>query len=178
MCNKHIIINSDNTCCVIGNREIEVNEHLKNVLRIILEFLILYNNVQVFLFGSKSKFNDICYEIVSKLKEKHPNIKRIYVRAEFPYINDSYKEYLSTLYEDSFFPEKILGAGKYSYIERNFEMIRVSNFCLFYNSENYNPKEKEGKWLIKKRKSGTKQAFIYAHKLGKNIINICDFLND
>lgn len=41
-----------------------------------------------------------------RVKEEYPDIKRIYVRAEFPYINDDYKNYLLKSYEDTYYPEK------------------------------------------------------------------------
>ncbi len=79
------------TCCFFGHRTINETEELKLKLRAIIEKLIVENSVDTFLFGSKSDFNDICLEIVTELKEKYPHTKRIYVRAEYPYINDEYK---------------------------------------------------------------------------------------
>ena len=59
-----------------------------------VEKLIINENVQTFLFGSKSQFDDLCYEIVSELKVKYERVKRGYVRAEFPDIDEEYREYL------------------------------------------------------------------------------------
>ena len=95
-----------NTCCFIGHREITETKELKTKLEIIIEKLIVENSVDTFLFGSKSRFNDLCLEIVSGLKEKYPDVKRIYVRAEYKYINDDYKNYLLKFYEDTIFPKK------------------------------------------------------------------------
>ena len=115
------------------------------------------------MFGSKSRFNDLCFEIVTALKEKHPHIQRIYVRAEFPVIDDDYKQYLLERYEDTYYPETIVGAGKSVYVERNCEMIKNSRFCVVYFDE---------KQLPKTRKSGTKIALEYAVKQGKHIIKM------
>ncbi len=104
---------------------------------------------------------DLCYDIVTETKKKHPHIKRIFVRAEYPYIDESYKEYLLERYEDTYFPKSVLGAGKASYVKRNCEMIDNSRFCIVYYKEDYTPKS---------RKSGTKIAFTYAEKKKKNII--------
>ena len=57
-----------------------------------------------FLFGSKSRFDDLCYEAVTELKKKYVHIQRIYVRAEFPYIDESYKSYLLKGYEETYYP--------------------------------------------------------------------------
>ena len=66
-----------NTCCIIGHRTINETEELKSKLIEIFENLITEKQVHTFLFGSKSKFNDLCYQIVTNLKEKYNQIKRI-----------------------------------------------------------------------------------------------------
>lgn len=97
------------------------------------------------------------------MKEKYPHIKRIYVRAEYPYISEDYKNYLLKRYEDTYYPEHIIGSGKAAYVERNYEMINLSRFCIVYYDESYAPT---------KRKSGTKIALEFAAKQGKPIITL------
>ncbi|MEE1161333.1 MAG: hypothetical protein U0K70_04660, partial [Acutalibacteraceae bacterium] len=137
----------ERTCCFIGHRKIEDTLELRRELYDSIERLITDEKVDTFLLGSKSRFNDLCYELLTAIKEKHPHIKRIYVRAEYSYIDDSYKEYLLKYYEDTYYPEKIIGAGKAVYVERNCEMINNSRFCIFYYDEQNAPTT---------RKSGTK----------------------
>ena len=151
----------ENTCCFIGHREINVTDELKEKLRVVIECLIVDENIDTFLFGSKSQFDDLCYDIVTEIKKKYPHIKRIFVRAEYPYIDESYEAYLLESYEDTYFPKSVLGAGKASYVKRNCEMIDNSRFCIVYYKEDYTPKG---------RKSGTKIAFDYAEKKKKTII--------
>lgn len=74
------------TICLIfwrkfGHRTINETEELKSELIEIIEKLIVEENVDTFLFGSKSRFNSLCQETVTKIKERYPYIKRIYVRA-------------------------------------------------------------------------------------------------
>ena len=149
------------TCCFFGHRTINETEELKVELHKTIEDLIVNENVNTFLFGSKSRFDSLCLELVTKLKEKYPHIKRIYVRAEFPVISDNYKNYLLESYEDTYYPEKIIGSGRAAYVERNFEMINQSHFCVVYYDESYAPIT---------RKSGTKIALDYATKHQKEII--------
>ena len=151
----------ENTCCFIGHREINVTDELKEKLRVVIERLIVYENIDTFLFGSKRQFDDLCYDVVTEIKKKHTHIKRIFVRAEYPYIDESYVAYLLKSYEDTYFPKSVLGAGKASYVKRNCEMIENSRFCIVYYKEDYTPKG---------RKSGTKIAFDYAEKKKKTII--------
>jgi len=149
----------NNTCCFFGHRTIDETEVLKKRLYETIERLITDEEIDTFLFGSKSRFNDLCLEIVTKMKEKYPHIKRIYVRAEYPYIDERYKRYLLQDYEDTYYPEKIIHAGKARYIERNYEMMDQSAVCIFYYDEKAAPP-----------KSGTKTALDYATKHQKQII--------
>lgn len=149
------------TCCFIGHRTINETEELKTKLLETIEDLIVQEKVDTFLFGSKSRFNSLCHELVSELKEKYPHIKRVYVRAEFQFISDSYRDFLLESYEDTFYPEKIVGSGRAAYVERNLEMINNSRFCVIYYDETYDPT---------KRKSGTKIALDHAMKHNKVII--------
>ena len=98
---------------------------------------------------------------MTKIKEKHPHIKRIYVRAEYPYISEHYKNYLLESYEDTYYPEHIIGSGKAAYVERNYEMIDNSQYCIVYYDEQNAPTT---------RKSGTKIALDYAIRKQKHII--------
>ena len=95
-----------NTCCFFGHRDINITENLKFKLNEIIEKLITQNSVGTFLFGSKSKFDTLCLEVVSELKEKYPYIKRVYVRAEYQDINEKYEKYLLRNYEETYYPPK------------------------------------------------------------------------
>ena len=151
-----------NTVCFFGHRKINETEELKIRLYKTIEKLIKNENVDTFIFGSKSEFDDLCLKIVTKIKEKHPNIKRIYVRAEYEIISEQYKNYLLKSYEETYYPEKIKNSGRAVYVERNFEMINKSQICIVYYEEQCAPKN---------RKSGPKIALDYAIKQGKRIIN-------
>ncbi len=151
-----------NTACFFGHRTINETEELKSKLIEIIEKLIVDENVDTFLFGSKSRFNSLCLELVTKIKEKYPHIKRIYVRAEYPDINEHYTKYLLKSYEDTYYPKHIIASGRAAYVERNYEMINKSQFCIVYYDEQNAPTT---------RKSGTKIALDFAKKkCGKIII--------
>lgn len=151
---------SRKTCCFIGHREIEETEELKGYLYETIEKLITNEKVDTFLFGSKSAFNSLCYDQVTDLKEKYPFIRRIFIRAEYPVINNDYLKLLHKFYENTYYPKEVEGSGKTAYIKRNCKMIDESDFCVFYYKENC---------LSQKRKSGTKIAFDYATRKKKNI---------
>ena len=83
------------------------------------------------------------------------------MRAEFPVINENYTNYLLKFYDDTYYPEKLLRAGRAAYVERNYEMIDHSQHCIVYYDEEYAPTN---------RKSGTKIALEYAIKKKKSIL--------
>ena len=153
----------EKTCCFFGHRKINETEELKSKIIEIIEKLIVDENVDTFLFGSKSRFNSLCQETVTEIKEKYPHIKRVYVRAEYPDINEQYTNYLLESYEDTYYPEHIRSSGRAAYVERNYEMINKSYYCIVYYDEQNAPNI---------RKSGTKIALDYAIKKGEQIINI------
>ncbi len=152
-----------NICCFFGHRTINETEKLKSKLYEIIEKLIVEKHVDTFLFGSKSRFNSLCQETVTKIKEKYPHIKRIYVRAEYPDINNQYTNYLLESYEDTYYPEHIIGSGRAAYVERNYEMINKSHYCIVYYDEDN---------ATTTHKSGTKIALDYAINRCKKIIRV------
>ena len=163
------------TCCFFGHRKIAYTEQLRERLYKIIEELIMYNNVSVFLFGSKSDFDKLCLAVVTELKYKYPHIRRVYVRAEFQYINDDYRTYLLQSYEDTYYPAKISSSGRAAYVERNYIMIDSSDICIVYYNEDYQPpKRKNSRHDISpyQPKSGTRIAYEYAQKKKKDIVNI------
>ena len=167
--------NKEHICCFFGHRKIAETDELITKLRNEIENLIIDNRVNTFLFGSKSQFDDLCYTIVTQLKEKYKHIKRIYIRAEFPYIDDKYKKYLLGKYEDTYYPEKILNAGKAVYVQRNCEMIDNSRFCIVYYNKNYSPPRRRSSNRALsdyQPKSGTAVAYDYAVKKKKEIKNL------
>lgn len=152
-----------NAACFIGHREINETEELKVKVLSIIENLIVKENIDTFLFGSKSRFDSLCLELVTQIKQKYTHIKRIYVRAEYPNISDDYKAYLLEFYDDTYYPEKLIGAAKSIYVKRNYEMIDNSRVCIIYCKENYS---------VANRKSGTKIALEYAKGRKKTIYRL------
>ena len=85
------------------------------------------------------------------------------------------REYFLQGYEESVCPDGVANAGKASYIERNRAMIRISDYCVFYYDENYQPplrKESKHSVIPYQPKSGTKAAYEYALSQKKKVINL------
>ena len=41
--------------------------------------------------------------------------------------------------DNTYYPSKMIDAGKAAYVERNYEMINNSRYCICYYDENYMP---------------------------------------
>ena len=176
----------------IGHRKIQNSELLTEQIKQTVLNLIDEKQVDTFLFGSRSAFDELCLETVTEIKKLRPHIKRIYVRAAYPYIDSAYEAYLLKFYDatyipdkiekagkaayvETYIPDKIEKAGKAAYVERNEYMIDKADVCIFYYDENYRPPLKPA---TKKRifsyqpKSGTKIAYDYAVSKQKEILNL------
>lgn len=152
--------------CFIGHRTITVTNELCERIRTTVLALIDNQGADTFLFGSRSQFDELCLKIVTEIKEIRPNIRRIYVRAEYPYISADYEKYLLTFYDETYMPESIIHAGKAIYIERNRHMIDSSDICLFYFNKAICKTNND------RKVSGTKKAVNYAKTSRKQTINI------
>lgn len=176
-------------CSFFGHRNVEMTEELYNKVKTIVEDLILNHGVSDFLFGSRSNFNDLCHKVVSDLKNKYPQIKRVAYtcRSEFCVLETD-REKLEKLYSKAEKKEvRFLGfeqerhykskftSGRVSYVERNYAMINDSEFCVFYYDENYQPEmRKYSKCSVGyyQPKSGTKLAYDYARQKKKVVFNV------
>ena len=170
-----IVESKERTCCFFGHRKIDVTDELVSRLKETVEDLITEKKVDTFLFGSKSEFDELCLEVVTELKNKYPHIERVYVRAEFPYIDESYTTYLLQSYDRTYYPERMINAGKAAYVERNYEMIDNSSYCVIYYDENYMPpRRRNSKKDVSdyQPSSGTKRAYDYAIKKNAAVINL------
>lgn len=180
------------TCAFFGHRNVEASDNMICLLRDILKDLIVNGTIE-FIFGSKSQFDTICYQVVSELKEIYPHINRISFNAphEEVFTSQKEKEYFENvtlklfkrkecykLFEKAFDSENAVKAKRNAYIARNKDMIDKSDVCLFYYDENYQPPLRvKSKYLYEYQpKSGTGYAYQYAKQKKKHIINIFPML--
>ena len=151
------------SCSIIGHRDVEATDDLKTSIMQTARHLIINDGITDFLFGSRSVFKDLCYDVITELKKEFDYIRRIYVRAEYPNITEHYYNYLKRFYEDSYFYSDTHN-GRLNYIKRNEKIIDESEVCLFYYNAEYK--------VASKTKSGTHLAYKYAQRKNKNIINL------
>ena len=178
------------TCSFFGHRKIEETEDLKSRLKSVITHLIENEQVEVFLFGSRSDFNSLCHAIVTELKESHyPHIqRRAYTCRSETCTLEKERAYWEKIYSRlENCPAVLLGveeevehktkwtSGKAQYVKRNQAMIDDSDFCVFYYNEEYTPplrKRSRNALSPYQPKSGTKLAYKYATQKKKKIINL------
>ena len=163
--------------CFIGHRTITVTDELCERIRTTVLDLIDNQDVDTFLFGSRSQFDELCLKIVTEIKEIRPHIRRIYVRAEYPYISADYEKYLLTFYDETYMPENIIHAGKAIYIERNRHMIDSSDICIFFFKNQNNKLTESGsenRYSLHPSVIGTKTAYENAIKQNKKMLNLSE----
>ena len=170
---------AEKRCCFIGHRTIEESEELFTLLRDTIKRLILEEGVRYFLFGSRSAFDDLCHHLVTEFQKEFPSIVRVaYTRRSEYAVKAEEKEkmertWASVLktdvklkdYDAEVQSDRVFSAGKASYVERNYEMIDDSDFCVFYYNEAYlPPRRKRSKRDLStyQPKSGTRLAYEYA----------------
>ncbi len=147
--------------CFIGHRKINDTPKLRERIKDILIDLIKSGAVN-FIFGDRSEFNGLCYELVTNLKREYSYIKRIHFRKNYENADGYTMQFLISGFEESICPKGVANAGKASYIKRNRAMIEESDICIFYYDENYR---------LKFQKRGTALAYIFAESKNKRIIN-------
>lgn len=177
--------------CFIGHRTVADGEQIKIKLYDII-LMLIKNGADIFLFGSKSEFNSLCYEVVADIRKQFPNIKRVNYSIPNKVIptskeeREEYEKFFSEMfkckvnfedYEECVKSQKSMKANKNAYIMRNQEMIDNSDVCVFYYNKDYLPPKRKSsnKFLPDYQpKSGTAIAYQYAVSKKKKIINLID----
>ena len=161
------------TCSFFGHRDTVQSEDLKQKVKNIVERLIIEEEVDTFLFGSRSNFDELCHIAVTGLKEKYPDIRRIAYLCEHESgclvgAGTSLRQQIKDLtgrdtyvaeYEEIKKSDRVNSAGRASYLERNQWMIDDSDFAIISIKKNY---------LLSQSIGGT--FLVYKYALKRNVI--------
>ena len=102
-------------CCFIGHRTINRSPALlKRINELIIN--LISQGTRIFLFGSNSEFDALCYECVSELKEVNGDIERVYVKAEYFNADERYTDFLKRFFENTLCLPNLKNAGKAVYV--------------------------------------------------------------
>lgn len=147
-------------CSFFGHRDIEITESL--YARTHAEILnAVDSGCRIFYFGGFGDFDELCYKIVTKIKEENPElqIKRVYCVTQERYLRKRSRYFDPEAYDDVIYLVPSFEGWYKSIYFRNCAMIDESDFVLFYAEEREN--------------SGAFKAYKYAKKQkDKTIVNI------
>ncbi|MBQ8748929.1 MAG: hypothetical protein IJZ29_00450 [Clostridia bacterium] len=122
-------------CGIFGHREIEITEELEKKVENTFIDLIENKNFTTFYFGGFGDFDELSYQIITKLKEKYSHIRRIYVVENENYITNIRKRPKWLREED--YEEIIYLSLHFDYwakriYYRNIAIVDECDFIIFY----------------------------------------------
>ena len=146
MCNNMV-------CSFFGHRNITITKSLvENTKEAI--YKALKDNIFTFYFGGFGDFDDLCYKIVTQLKNDFPqyNIQRIFCVPTEKMLRKRPAWLKQENYEEIIFLTPSFDSWYKSIYFRNCAMIDNSDFCIFYveNRENSGA-YKTYKYALKKK---------------------------
>lgn len=150
---------TEKVCSCFGHFTVEINDELKASTSKEIDKAIEFG-VRIFLFGGRSDFDNLVYDIVSDIKTQRPqlNLKRIFCFPLDKHLRKPPNWFQRKEYEGYECPAKDFDWWYTSIYYRNCAMIDQSDFVLFYAEEREN--------------SGAYKAYKYAVNTHKKIINL------
>lgn len=149
----------EKTCSVFGHSDIDITDELTDKARTEIDRAIK-DGVRIFLFGGRSDFDDLCYDLVTEKKNADPelNIKRVFCFALDKQLGKPPRWFIRKDYEALDCPAKDFDYWYTAIYYRNLAMIDRSDLILFY----VEPREN----------SGAYKTFRYAVKKHKRFVNL------
>ena len=150
-----------NVCSFFGHRDVTVSDELRARVTEAIRYAIDKLDCRIFYFGGYGDFDDLCYEIVTSIRESEPslNLQRIYCvpLEQRLYKKDRY--YTPEKYEDKIYISRSFNGWYKSIYFRNCSMIDESHSVIFYAEAREN--------------SGAYKAYQYAQKKkDKHVFNL------
>ncbi len=152
-------------CSFFGHREIDMTNELREKIKAQLIDLIEHRSASVFFFGGFGDFDNLCWRVVTELKQKYIFIKRVFCLSDPRHLrahkrpqwlkDEDYEEFIYLDLEFDYWYSRIY--------YRNCEIIERSDFVIFYVSNTQN--------------SGAYKVLQYAQRKKKEFSNIVSVLS-
>ena len=135
------------SCACFGQNEIKNQRALESSLSVMFEYLITEQKSKLFYFGGVGKFDNLCANVLLKLKDRFKHIKLVFVK---PAIKD-YENLVEFNYDEVVEIKEKTDYDKMPLFARDFKMAKKADFLVFYVEENSKNKAKKildfaGKW--------------------------------
>lgn len=157
---RHLFMgNLGKTCSCFGHSEVEITDDLILRARIEIEKAIA-DGVRTFLFGGRSDFDDLCYDLVTEQKKANPQlgIRRVFCFALDRDLRRPPHWFIRKEYEALECPVKAIDNWYRAIFFRNVAMIDQSDLVLF--------------WVERRENSGAYKTYRYAVGEHKRIVNL------
>lgn len=148
-------------CSFFGHSSISNEENIEILTRKIettLINLIETKEYSIFYFGGFGEFDNLCYKIVTNLKQTYPYIKRVYCLEDEKYLNKLKFNLDYNEYEDYIYLPLNFDWWYTRIYYRNCSIVDTSDLIIFY--------------IRNTKNSGAYKTYKYAIKQHKNIIKI------
>ena len=141
-----------------GHSNVFIDEKEKSHLLYILEQILKINPICTFYLGGYGNFDQLCLEMLTRLKCKYPNLTTIFVT---PYIHKGYAklEFAKKRYDYTLYPPLEHVPLRYCISKRNMWMVDNAEMLIAY---------------VKYRMGGAYKMLNYAQSKHLNIINIAN----
>ncbi len=149
----------EKTCSCFGHFNVEITDDL--IARTSKEIdRAIEDGVRIFLFGGRSGFDDLCYDLVTEKKNANPqlHIRRVFCFALDRQLRKPPGWFIQKEYEALECPAKAFDYWYTSIYYRNLAMIDRSDLILF--------------WVEERKNSGAYKTYRYAVKKHKRIVNL------
>jgi len=149
----------EKTCSCFGHFEVNITDDLIARTKTEIDRAI-EDGVRIFLFGGRSDFDDLCYDIVTEKRNANPqlNIKRVFCFALDKQLRKPPRWFIKKEYEALECPTKDFDYWYTAIYYRNLAMIDQSDLILF--------------WVEARENSGAYKTYQYAVKQHKRIVNL------
>lgn len=146
-------------CSFFGHRDVELTEELIERTKAEINKAVK-DGCRIFYFGGYGDFDDLCYKIVTDIKNEKPDldIKRVFCVSKEKELRKLPSGVKREDYEEMIYPNLSFDYWYTSIYYRNCAMIDDSDKVIFYVEQREN--------------SGAYKAYQYAMKKKKNIINL------
>ena len=149
----------EKTCSCFGHSNVDITDELIARTNVEIDRAI-EDGVRIFLFGGRSDFDDLCYDLVTQKRNDSPqlNIRRVFCFALDKQLGKPPRWFIKKEYEALECPTKDFDYWYTAIYYRNLAMIDQSDFILF--------------WVEERENSGAYKTYLYAVKKHKRIVNL------
>ena len=119
-----------------GHSKMTFSKRKQNELNSLLENQLIENQSCTFYLGWYGDFDNLCFDLLKKLKLSYPHIKLVFIT---PYLDDNYKKLkcAKESFDEIIFPPLEEVPKKYAILRRNEWMVEHADFLIAYVKYNW-----------------------------------------